>query len=202
MKLCRDGRQSWSIGFAFPPFASPIKRHGMRVEDTIPETTTMSRFFRHYHREEQVSNPPPPSYDYLGGRPPPPRTVRIYTKAEPNYSLSIRDGEVILAPNDPQDDYQARRTHVHSPCIDSPSLSLLFCCLWTALQHWYKDMRYSNQVKDEEGFPSFALVNKVTGEAIKHSIGAKNPVSHRLPHAALVVLREFIVSSTIPCRFG
>ncbi|CAL9194014.1 unnamed protein product [Musa hybrid cultivar] len=100
-----------------------------------------------------VSNPPPPSYDYLGGRPPPPRTVRIYTKAEPNYSLSIRDGEVILAPNDPQDDYQARRTH-----------------------HWYKDMRYSNQVKDEEGFPSFALVNKVTAEAIKHSIGAKNPV--------------------------
>ncbi|KAJ8484576.1 hypothetical protein OPV22_017061 [Ensete ventricosum] len=108
----------------------------------------MSRFFRHYHREEHGSNAPPPSYDYLGGRPPPPRTVRIYTKAEPNYSLSIRDGEVVLAPNDPLDDYQ----------------------------HWYKDMRYSNQVKDDEGFPSFALVNKVTGEAIKHSIGAKNPV--------------------------
>ncbi|RRT72850.1 hypothetical protein B296_00034054 [Ensete ventricosum] len=131
----------------------------MRVEGTIPETTTMSRFFRHYHREEHGSNAPPPSYDYLGGRPPPPRTVRIYTKAEPNYSLSIRDGEVVLAPNDPLDDYQARRTNGHSPCI-----------------HWYKDMRYSNQVKDDEGFPSFALVNKVTGEAIKHSIGAKNPV--------------------------
>ncbi|URE09948.1 (No apical meristem) protein [Musa troglodytarum] len=133
----------------------------------------MSRFFRRYHREEHGSNPPPPSYDYLGGQPPPPRTVRIYTKAEPNYSLSIRDGDVILAPNDPQDDYQARRTHVHSLSL---SLSLLLCCLWTALQHWYKDMRYSNQVRDEEGFPSFALVNKVTGEAIKHSVGAKNPV--------------------------
>ncbi|CAL9123218.1 unnamed protein product [Musa textilis] len=86
----------------------------------------MSRFFRRYHREEHGSNPPPPSYDYLGGQPPP-RTVRIYTKAEPNYSLSIRDGDVILAPNDPQDDYQARRTHVHSPLSLSPlSLSLSY----------------------------------------------------------------------------
>lgn len=46
------------------------------------------------------------------------------------------------------------------------------------MQHWYKDLRYSNEVRDEEGFPSFALVNKVTGEAIKHSIGAKNPVTY------------------------
>ncbi|RWW29624.1 hypothetical protein BHE74_00037434 [Ensete ventricosum] len=63
-------------------------------------------------------------------------TVRIYTKAENNFSLSIRDGKVILARNDPTD----------------------------------PDMRYSTKVKDEEGFPSFALINKVTGEALKHSI--------------------------------
>ena len=31
-------------------------------------------------------------------------------------------------------------------------------------------------MKDEEGFPSFALVNKATGQAIKHSIGATQPV--------------------------
>ncbi|RWW00909.1 hypothetical protein GW17_00036084, partial [Ensete ventricosum] len=35
-------------------------------------------------------------------------TVRIFTKAEENYSLSIRDGKVILAPNDRSDDYQAQ----------------------------------------------------------------------------------------------
>lgn len=38
-------------------------------------------------------------------------------------------------------------------------------------------MKYSTRVKDEEGFPAFALVNKVTGEAIKHSVGATQPVS-------------------------
>lgn len=44
------------------------------------------------------------------------------------------------------------------------------------LQHWYKDEKYSTRVKDEEGFPCFALVNKATGQAIKHSIGASHPV--------------------------
>lgn len=43
-------------------------------------------------------------------------------------------------------------------------------------QHWIKDMKYSNQIKDEEGYPAFALVNKVTGEAIKHSLGESHPV--------------------------
>ncbi|XWS42645.1 hypothetical protein CRYUN_Cryun16bG0031600 [Craigia yunnanensis] len=42
--------------------------------------------------------------------------------------------------------------------------------------HWYKDEKFSTRVKDEEGFPSFSLVNKVTGQAIKHSIGASHPV--------------------------
>ncbi|MQM09140.1 hypothetical protein Taro_042005 [Colocasia esculenta] len=63
------------------------------------------------------------------------RTVRIYTKATENYSLSVRDGK-----------------------------------------HWIKDEKFSTKVKDEEGLPSFALVNKVTGEAIKHSVGATHPV--------------------------
>jgi hypothetical protein len=33
-------------------------------------------------------------------------------------------------------------------------------------------------VKDKEGHPAFALVNKVTGEAIKHSIAATHPVRY------------------------
>ncbi|XP_019429645.1 PREDICTED: uncharacterized protein LOC109337183 isoform X1 [Lupinus angustifolius] len=80
-------------------------------------------------------------------------TVRVVTKAAPNYSLTIRHGKVILAPSDPRDEYQ----------------------------HWYKDEKYSTRVKDSEGSPAFSLVNKATGEAIKHSIGATHPV-HLVPY--------------------
>ncbi|KAJ8574334.1 hypothetical protein K7X08_026139 [Anisodus acutangulus] len=69
-------------------------------------------------------------------------SFRVYTKADTNYSLTIRDGKVVLASNDLSDPFQ----------------------------HWYKDERYSTKVKDEEGFPSFALVNKAAGLVIKHSL--------------------------------
>ncbi|KAK6232865.1 hypothetical protein QQP08_018165 [Theobroma cacao] len=75
-------------------------------------------------------------------------TVKVYCKANPGFHLTIRDGKVILAPSDPSDEFQ----------------------------HWYKDEKYSTRAKDEVGFPSFALVNKVTGQAIKHSVGATHPV--------------------------
>ncbi|KAK9122515.1 hypothetical protein Sjap_012117 [Stephania japonica] len=75
-------------------------------------------------------------------------TVRVYTKAETTYSLAIRDAKVILTRSDPND----------------------------VFQQWIKDEKYSTRVKDEEGFPSFALVNKGTGQAMKHSIGATHPV--------------------------
>ncbi|KAF0903554.1 hypothetical protein E2562_027980 [Oryza meyeriana var. granulata] len=32
-------------------------------------------------------------------------------------------------------------------------------------KHWVKDMKYNKRVKDEEGYPSTALVNKATGKA-------------------------------------
>ncbi|KAL6605826.1 hypothetical protein ACP70R_041479 [Stipagrostis hirtigluma subsp. patula] len=76
------------------------------------------------------------------------RTVRIFCKADEEYSVTARDGTVCLAPTDPSDDYQ----------------------------HWVKDMRYGNEMQDEEGYPAFALVNKATGEAIKHSLGQSHPV--------------------------
>jgi hypothetical protein len=47
------------------------------------------------------------------------------------------------------------------------------------LKYWVKDMRHSASIKDEEGYPAFALVNKVTGEAIKHSLGQSHPVRMR-----------------------
>ncbi|XP_047171905.1 ricin B-like lectin R40G3 [Vigna umbellata] len=75
-------------------------------------------------------------------------TVRVVTKAAPDFSLTIRHGQVILAPSDPSNEYQ----------------------------HWYKDEKYSTRVKDAEGCPAFSLVNKATGEALKHSIGSSHPV--------------------------
>ena len=58
----------------------------------------------------------------------------------------------------------------------------LYCVLTVVeslilLQHWYKDMRHSTSVQDEEGCPAFALVNKATGLAMKHSLGQSHPVS-------------------------
>ncbi|MED6167807.1 hypothetical protein PIB30_006087 [Stylosanthes scabra] len=74
--------------------------------------------------------------------------VKVVSKADPNYCLTIRGGKVILAYSNPSDEYQ----------------------------RWYKDLKYSTRVKDEEGYPAFSLVNKVTGEAIKHSVGDTHPV--------------------------
>ncbi|KAG2647638.1 hypothetical protein PVAP13_2KG584400 [Panicum virgatum] len=78
----------------------------------------------------------------------PVHTVRVFCKAGEDYSLTARNGTACLAPTNPRDEYQ----------------------------HWIKDMRHSNRVRDEEGYPAFALVNKVTGEAIKHSTGQGHPV--------------------------
>lgn len=75
-------------------------------------------------------------------------SFRVFCKAQNGFSLTIRDGKVILAQSNQSDH----------------------------LQHWYKDEKYSTQVKDEEGFPCFALVNKATGLAMKHSVGATHPV--------------------------
>ncbi|KAL4591757.1 hypothetical protein LXL04_004728 [Taraxacum kok-saghyz] len=73
-------------------------------------------------------------------------TVRVYSKAKTDYSLTIRDGSVVITPTNPSD------TH----------------------QHWIKEE--NTHVKDKEGFPSFALINKATGQAIKHATGAAKPV--------------------------
>ncbi|XP_011622435.1 ricin B-like lectin R40G3 [Amborella trichopoda] len=76
------------------------------------------------------------------------REVRVFCKAGNGFSLTIRDGSVVLAPYDPSDKFQ----------------------------HWIKDEKYCTRVKDEESFPSFALVNMATGLALQHSIGGTQPV--------------------------
>ncbi|XP_050225603.1 ricin B-like lectin R40G3 [Mercurialis annua] len=75
-------------------------------------------------------------------------TYKVYCKADPNFHLTIRDGSVVLAPSDPSDQFQ----------------------------NWFKDEKYSTRVRDEEGHPCFALVNKASGEVMKHSIGDTQPV--------------------------
>ncbi|KAG0479116.1 hypothetical protein HPP92_013835, partial [Vanilla planifolia] len=101
---------------------------------------------RHHHHPGYAENVSDEGWD--GGALNRQPTVRIFTKAEEDFSLSIRDGKVILARKDPQDMYQ----------------------------HWIKDLKYSTKIKDEEGFPAFALVNKASGEALKHSFGPTKPV--------------------------
>jgi len=61
------------------------------------------------------------------------------------------------------------------------------------MQHWYKDEKYSTRVKDEEGCPAFSLVNKATGEALKHSIGVTHPVRF-FSQALLFLCRVFLFS--------
>ncbi|MBA0845228.1 hypothetical protein Goarm_023437, partial [Gossypium armourianum] len=75
-------------------------------------------------------------------------TVKICCKADPKLNLSVRFDKVVLAKADPYDEHQ----------------------------HWFKDDKFGSNVKDEEGFPGFALVNKATGLALKHACGATQPV--------------------------
>ncbi|KAK9715184.1 hypothetical protein RND81_06G148200 [Saponaria officinalis] len=68
---------------------------------------------------------------------------KIHCKAGgERFAVGIRDGKVVLTHPDQSD----------------------------LTQHWYKDEKYSTKVKDKEGHPSFMLVNKGTGQAVKHSI--------------------------------
>ena len=114
------------------------------------------------HKKHNQPPPPPPAgAGYPTASPPmmPQQepTFKIFCRADEAYCLTIRHEAVVLAPTNPRDEYQ----------------------------HWFKDMRHSNRIKDEEGYPAFALVNKVTGEAIKHSQGEGHPVSNRPSHSDL-----------------
>ncbi|VAH26304.1 unnamed protein product [Triticum turgidum subsp. durum] len=88
----------------------------------------------------------------------PNQIFKIYCRASEDYCLAVRDGEVVLAPVNPKDE----------------------------TQHWLKDMRFSTTVKDEEGMPAFALVNKATGLAVKHSIGKLVPFNPAYEDASVL----------------
>ncbi|CAL4914192.1 unnamed protein product [Urochloa decumbens] len=75
-------------------------------------------------------------------------TFRIHCRASDDLSLAIIGGETVLTRADANDDRQM----------------------------WLKDMKYGAGLTDEAGSPAFALVNKATGEALKHSFGHSCPV--------------------------
>lgn len=76
------------------------------------------------------------------------QVVRVSCKADPDFSLAVRNGSAVL---------------VHANANDE-------------FQHWIKDETYSVKVKDERSYPSFSLVNKATGQALKHGLGETQPV--------------------------
>ncbi|XP_078166062.1 ricin B-like lectin R40G3 [Carex rostrata] len=66
-------------------------------------------------------------------------TVKIYCQTNVTYNLKVSNDAVLLAPANPAD------------------------------KHWIKETTHCQHVKDEEKRATFALVNKATGKAIKHS---------------------------------
>uniref|UniRef100_A0A0D9Z6M8 Uncharacterized protein n=1 Tax=Oryza glumipatula TaxID=40148 RepID=A0A0D9Z6M8_9ORYZ len=110
---------------------------------------------------------------------------RIQCRASDVLRLTIVNGEVILGKSDPRDDRQARPLHFPSASLfrrlRHAHHVLALCTLRqygqqypkiiSAFVVWHKDAKYSAGIKDEAGRPAFALVNKATGDALKHSLG-------------------------------
>ncbi|CAH1436673.1 unnamed protein product [Lactuca virosa] len=84
---------------------------------------------------------------YMDNKP----TYRVYTKAKTDFSLTIRNGKVILAPSLT---YLILFKHMMSLLL--LQISSLICL--TSKKHWVKDDKFGKNIKDEEGFSSFALV--------------------------------------------
>ncbi|XP_059070823.1 ricin B-like lectin R40C1 [Cryptomeria japonica] len=95
---------------------------------------------RHNHHDQQQPAPAPQS-----GAPNPPvsvqgETVRIYCEANPDYHLANFNGHVVMTAANESD----------------PN------------QQWIMDTSWSVRAKDEAGYPAFALVNRATGQALRH----------------------------------
>ncbi|KAL4203115.1 hypothetical protein AMTRI_Chr01g126290 [Amborella trichopoda] len=130
----------------------PPRRLEAQVEHVSHEKHHHSFPFFNRHESsshgDEYGRPSSRGDEYGRSRLPQGQDVRVFTLAETNYSLTIRGESVVLAPANPDDE----------------------------LQHWIKDEKFSTRVKDEQGFPSFSLVNKATGQALKHSVGPEKPV--------------------------
>lgn len=86
--------------------------HGYPSQQPAADRTEYTTVVHHEHVESEGHNsyrPHLPSFLHHhehqeDGKPTP--TVRVFTKADTNYSLTILDGKVILAPSNPSDPFQ------------------------------------------------------------------------------------------------
>jgi len=76
------------------------------------------------------------------------QTFKLYCAADPDFFLAVGDRGVIMKVADESDAYQ----------------------------QWFMDNIWNAKVKDDEGFPAFALVNKATGQALRHGRAEKDKV--------------------------
>ncbi|XP_024545068.1 ricin B-like lectin EULS3 [Selaginella moellendorffii] len=89
--------------------------------------------------------------------------VKLCCQANMDFSLAVRDDGVVLVPSNHHDDSQVL---LNSSDSLVPACSFFF---FFFSQQWYKDMSWSTRVRDEKGFPAFALINKATRKALKHA---------------------------------
>ncbi|KAH9288180.1 hypothetical protein KI387_032297, partial [Taxus chinensis] len=99
------------------------------------------KMFGHHNKHDQQQ----PAQAPYGGRPYPPAsvqgdTVKIYCEANPDYHLANINGHVVMVPDNESD----------------PN------------QQWIMDTSWGVKIQDKAGFPAFALVNKATGQALRH----------------------------------
>lgn len=116
----------------YPPPNSTLESHGDHtgVTHVAHHSSHQSQTPGFHHRPDE--NRLPDNLAGLAGR----STVKVYSKAEPNYYLTIRDGKVILAPSDPSDEAQVCIYHLSPPSNNFKKKPLvLFICIsiWTLI---------------------------------------------------------------------
>ncbi|XP_057856752.1 ricin B-like lectin R40C1 [Cryptomeria japonica] len=107
--------------------------------------------FGHHHQHHDQQQPAQAPYG-SGPYPPAPvqgDTVKIYCEANPDYCLANFNGQVAMSPANESD----------------PN------------QQWIMDTSWGVKIKDEAGFPAFALVNRATGQALRHGLAEKERVT-------------------------
>lgn len=117
---------------AYPPHNSSLESYGdstgvVHVSHHSSHQTDMPSGFHHLPDDE---NRLPDNLAGLAGR----QTVKVYSKAEPNYYLTIRDGKVILAPADPSDEAQVSLLH-HLSLSHRKIHTLCFLCFASLSEH-------------------------------------------------------------------
>ncbi|VFR01354.1 unnamed protein product [Cuscuta campestris] len=118
-----------------------------QFSDVVAAAGNNDNIHHHHHYHHYERNNPRPLGEDGTTSSDTKQTYRVYCKADAGFYLAA-DGAVFLAPNDPSD----------------------------PRQRWVKEDRRSALVTDKDGFPSFVLVNKATGQAIKHPDAARKPV--------------------------